>query len=150
LLREADERGFAHELCYLERPLGGNAGCYTASDFTWQFSVPVHPAGRSQAVCYENFGLSYREALRCERPGLASNVGGLPEGLPPELAARVIARHDEPGHLARLTADLIDQPALARRVAERGAEYVRKDLSSQRHGRLTLQFYREMLARAGR
>lgn len=68
----------------------------------------------------ESFGIVLLEAMAAGRPIVASNIAGYAELLGPVRCAR-LADVDDPASLAREICSVLDNPALARTLGERGA-----------------------------
>jgi len=87
------------------------------------------------------------EAMACELPVVASNVGGLPEIVDGTVGA--LSPPDDPPGLARTLSDLLssaDLPALGRAARARVVTHWSNDRLAERH----LEIYRELLDRRRR
>ena len=71
------------------------------------------------AQAFESFGLTLVEAMAQRVPVVATAVGGIPEVVGDDEAGFVVAPDDEAGYADRVAALLAD-PALRRRIGERG------------------------------
>lgn len=79
----------------------------------------------------EALGLALIEALSCEVPAVASRVGGIPDIVDDGVHGRLFESGDEEGLLGALCA-LIEDPALRRRMGQRGRERVLERFSLPR------------------
>lgn len=104
---------------------------YAAADIV---AVPSH---------YESFGMAALEALACAKPVIASNVGGLPSMITDGDNGFLIP-HDNPEALADRIETLLDDPALAQRLAER-AQQRAQNYSWSRIARDNAQLYERMI-----
>jgi glycosyltransferase involved in cell wall biosynthesis len=82
----------------------------------------------------ESFGMVAVEACAQARPVVASSIGGLPEVVVDGSTGLLIPPRD-PQALAAAVATLLDDPALARRLAVAGAERVRSEFSFEHMAR---------------
>jgi len=98
----------------------------------------------------ESFGLAALEAMACEVPVVASNVGGLPEVIDHGLNGFLHPQGDLDG-MARSAVALLTDPALHRRVAAAAREKVSSKFCEEKIVPLYEVFYEEILAgRAGK
>lgn len=101
-----------------------------------------------QGSLAEGLGLSPLEALACDTPVVATDVGGMAAHLAPY--ARLTPRCDAPA-MAQAILDVAADPAAAREQARQGREYVRANWSRERafgelHRSLALAAGFEMVA----
>jgi hypothetical protein len=97
-----------------------------------------------QASLAEGFGLSPLEALACETPVVATDVGGMAAHLAPY--ARLTPRRDAEA-MANAILDVAAEPAAARADACRGRKYVQ---SNWGRGRAFAELYRALTTAANR
>ena len=95
----------------------------------------VHPAVGSEAL-----GLVILEALSCEKPVIVSRLDGIPETLIDGEQGWVVPPRDA-GALATRMIALARDPALARRMGERGRPWVEQRFSLDSLGRETAALY---------
>ena len=81
----------------------------------------------------ESFGIAALEALGCASPVVASRVGGLPEFIEDGVHGLLVP-HDDPEALAAGVGRLLDDPALARRLGQAGANRVMAEFGTERTG----------------
>jgi glycosyltransferase involved in cell wall biosynthesis len=81
----------------------------------------------------ESFGIAALEALGCASPVVASRVGGLPEFIEDGVHGLLVP-HDDPEALAAGVGRLLDDPALARRLGQAGADRVVAEFGTDRTG----------------
>ena len=81
----------------------------------------------------ESFGIAALEALGCASPVVASRVGGLPEFIEDGVHGLLVP-HDDPEALAAGVGRLLDDPALARRLGQAGADRVLAEFGTERTG----------------
>jgi len=93
----------------------------------------------------EASGLTAIEALALGVPVVASRVGGLPEVVVDGVTGLLVAPGDEAA-LARAVARLLDDPALARSLAEAGAQRVEERFALERMLDGYLRLYRELVS----
>jgi glycosyltransferase involved in cell wall biosynthesis len=96
-----------------------------------------------QGSLAEGFGLSPLEALACNTPVVATDVGGMAAHLGPY--ARLTPRRDSAA-IAQAILDVAAHPAAAREQARRGGEYVRANWNRERAFR---ELYRSLALAAG-
>ena len=96
----------------------------------------------------ESFGLAALEAMACEVPVVASNVGGLPEVIDHGINGFLHPQGDLDG-MARSAVALLTDPALHRRVAAAAHDKVRKKFCEEKIVPLYEAFYEEVLAGRG-
>ncbi|MCS7050453.1 MAG: glycogen synthase [Thermomicrobium sp.] len=106
---------------------------------------------------YEPFGLINLEAMACECPVVASDVGGIPEvvidgetGLLVHLEVdQVTGEPVDPAGYARALAEaiqrIVDDPDLRRRLGRRGRERVERSFSWHAVAQRTLALYRSLV-----
>jgi glycosyltransferase involved in cell wall biosynthesis len=127
----AVDRAYREELTGLVRRLGlEEAVVFTGfveriADLYAAADVVVNPARQ------EAFGRVAAEALVAGRPVVATAVGGVPEVLRAAVDALLVPP-DDPAALAGAVAELLDDPALARRLVASGAARVRSEFSAAR------------------
>src|SRR5688572_17721790 len=108
---------------------------------------------------YEPFGIINLEAMRCETPVVAAAVGGIPEIVVPGETGTLVpfdavddatAEPKDPDAYSRALAaaidDLIANPELRAKMGKSGRSRVLAEFSWKQIARVTLDFYREMLA----
>jgi len=81
----------------------------------------------------EPFGIAALEALGCGSPVVASRVGGLPEFIEDGVHGLLVP-HDDPEALAGGVGRMLDDPALARRLGQAGADRVMAEFGTDRTG----------------
>jgi N-acetyl-alpha-D-glucosaminyl L-malate synthase BshA len=96
----------------------------------------------------ESFGLAALEAMACEVPVVASNVGGLPEVIDHGRTGFLHPPDDLDG-MARSALTLLTDPILHRQVAAAGHERVRTTFCEEKIVPLYEAYYEEVLARRG-
>jgi N-acetyl-alpha-D-glucosaminyl L-malate synthase BshA len=94
----------------------------------------------------ESFGLAALEAMACEVPVVASNVGGLPEVIDHGRTGFLHPPGDLDG-MARSALSLMTDPVLHRQVAAAAHEKVRKTFCEEKIVPLYEAYYEEILAR---
>ena len=98
----------------------------------------------------ESFGLAALEAMACDVPVVASNVGGLPEVIDDRRDGFLHPLEDLDG-MARSAVALLTDPVLHRQVAAAAHEKVRRKFCDEKIVPLYEAYYEEVLAgRAGR
>jgi N-acetyl-alpha-D-glucosaminyl L-malate synthase BshA len=97
----------------------------------------------------ESFGLAALEAMACEVPVVASNVGGLPEVMAHGQTGFLHEPADLDGMAASAVALLVD-PALHRRVAEAACARVREEFCVDRVVPMYERYYERMLDASAR
>jgi len=97
----------------------------------------------------EGLSGAVRESLAAGRPVIATDVGGNRE-LVRDGETGLLVAPDDPRSLADAMLRLIEDPELARSLAERGATFVRENLSVDRMVRDTERLYHEILNERGR
>ena len=97
----------------------------------------------------ESFGLAALEAMACEVPVVASNVGGLPEVIDHGRNGFLHPLDDLDG-MARSALTLLNDPALHRQVAAAALEKVRNTFCEEKIVPLYEGYYQEVLARRPR
>ena len=123
-------------------------------------SLYTHAAVFVCPSVYEPFGIINLEAMACETPVVAAAVGGIPEIVVPGETGTLVAfdavddasaEPKDPAAYSRALAAainaLIVDPELRARMGRAGRLRVLAEFSWRQIARLTLEFYREMLAR---
>ncbi len=107
---------------------------------------------------YEPFGIINLEAMACETPVVASNVGGIPEVVIPGQTGLLVDLELKPGTFdpvdpeafSRALADAINRiardPELRQRMGKRGREHVERAFSWESVAWQTLELYRAVRA----
>lgn len=93
----------------------------------------------------EGFGLTGLEALSCGTPVVGFDTGGIPDFVV-HGETGLLARVGDSADLAEKLGILIDDPAAARRMGERGRDYVLAHFRQERQAEAYLHLYRELLA----
>jgi N-acetyl-alpha-D-glucosaminyl L-malate synthase BshA len=96
----------------------------------------------------ESFGLAALEAMACEVPVVASNVGGLPEVIDEGLTGFLHPPDDLDG-MARSAVTLLTDPRVHREVAAAAHEKVRTQFCEEKIVPLYEAYYEEILAGQG-
>lgn len=99
----------------------------------------VHPA-----IWQEAFGLTIAEAMACERPVIASSVGGIPE-LIADGDDGVLVPPRDASALSQALDDLVGDPKHRRRLARNARRRVRRDFSLDRCIKEHLDWSEELL-----
>jgi glycogen synthase len=94
---------------------------------------------------YEPFGIINLEAMACERPVVASAVGGIQEVVVPEQTGLLVPPSDPAGLAAALNRVLRD-PAMARRMGLAGRKRVEEHFSWKSIALKTRALYQELLS----
>ncbi len=97
-----------------------------------------------QPSLYEGFGLPAAEALACGTPVVATDVGAVPEVVPPQ--AGTLVPPADPEALARAIAALLGDPARRRAMGEAGSAHVRARFDWHVTAAGTAAVYRDVLA----
>jgi N-acetyl-alpha-D-glucosaminyl L-malate synthase BshA len=92
----------------------------------------------------ESFGLAALEAMACETPVVASNVGGLPEVIENGVSGVLHAAEDLEG-MARSAVRLLSDAELHRRIASAAAQRVREHFCEERIVPMYEALYRSVL-----
>jgi glycosyltransferase involved in cell wall biosynthesis len=95
----------------------------------------------------ESFGLAALEAMACEVPVVASNVGGLPEVIEHGVTGFLHEPDDLDGMAASALA-LLSDSALHQQVAKAACARVRKEFCVNRVVPMYEQYYERVLARS--
>ncbi len=93
---------------------------------------------------WENFGLVALEALTRERPVVATDFGGLPDVVQDRETGRLVPMASPPA-LAAAIAELLDDPATARRYAVEGRRRALERFTPELHVRRLLAVYAAVL-----
>lgn len=96
---------------------------------------------------YEGFGLPAAEAMACEVPVVSTHAGALPEVVGSDGAAGILVPPGESESLARPIAELLDAPERRREMGAAGRRRVSSLFSWRRTAELTVETYREEIAR---
>jgi glycosyltransferase involved in cell wall biosynthesis len=107
---------------------------YGIADVVW---MPSH---------YEAFGLSAAEAMACERPVVASGVGGLTEVVADGVTGVLIPPQDADA-LRRATLPMLDDTAVRRSLGKAGRARYLEHFTLERMADGVLECYRELLER---
>lgn len=91
---------------------------------------------------YEGFGLPAGEAMACRVPVVSTTGGALPEVVGD--AGILVPPADAPG-LARAIRDLLDNPARAKSLADRGYQWVRREFTWRKTAEKTAAVYGEVI-----
>jgi len=147
------------------------AGRHTANPIIWipemlpkEEIVPLY-SHASVFVCpsvYEPFGIINLEAMACETPVVASEVGGIPEVVIPDQTGLLVpidprsASDVEPANPQRFSADLagainqlLRNPEASREMGKRARRRVEEHFSWASIAVKTLDFYRQTLQQRG-
>jgi glycosyltransferase involved in cell wall biosynthesis len=89
-----------------------------------------------------------REAMAAGLPVIASRVGFLPHLIEDGISGRLVA--PDGAELAGALAELMDQPAVLRRMAAAAADTARRRFSREAQARAVTAFYERLLAARGR
>jgi len=92
----------------------------------------------------EGFGLTLAEAMLNRRPVIGADSGGIPD-LIEEGRTGLLFPEGDSGKLAEAMKRILKDDRFAKRIAENGYQYVRRNLSSKRIGERMLTVYREAL-----
>lgn len=95
---------------------------------------------------WEGFGLTAAEALAMGVPVVATDVGGLPEIIRP-FETGLLVPYGQSQAMADAVTWILDHPAEAREMAQRGRQVVRRDFSAAQMAVRTVEVYRKVLAR---
>jgi starch synthase len=93
---------------------------------------------------YEPFGIINLEAMACERPVVASAVGGIREVVMPEITGLLVPPAD-PHALAQAINRVLRDPAWARSLGLAGRQRVEQHFSWARVAEQTKQMYQDLL-----
>ncbi|MBN1959873.1 MAG: glycogen synthase [Deltaproteobacteria bacterium] len=93
---------------------------------------------------YEPFGIINLEAMACERPVVASSVGGIPEVVIPEVTGLLVPPA-EPNVLAKALNKVLRDRDLANRMGRAGLKRVEDHFSWNSIARKTLNMYEEIV-----
>jgi len=96
---------------------------------------------------YEGFGLPAAEAMACEVPLVSTRAGALPEVVGSDGAAGILVPPGESESLARPIAELLDSPERRQVMGSAGRRRVSSLFSWRRTAELTVETYREEIAR---
>jgi glycosyltransferase involved in cell wall biosynthesis len=97
---------------------------------------------------YEGFSLPAVEAMACGTALVTTDAGALPEVVGDDAGLRV--RAGDVGELTAALARVLDDPALAARLGAAGRQRVLASYTWRATAERTADWYREVLARAGR
>jgi len=96
---------------------------------------------------HQTFGLAPLEALACRRPVIVSRGSGVHEKLVDGETALLVPSRD-PATLARAIGVLMENPALAERIARQGREFVARELTWENYGTRMLELFEEAMEAA--
>jgi glycosyltransferase involved in cell wall biosynthesis len=119
------------------------AGLYQACD------LYVHPAIFDDANDTEGLGVSLVEALANRCPVVASNVGGIVDVIKDTVTGLLVPEKDEAA-LATAILRVLEDPGLARRLGEKGREFVELHFDWERITDETECLYRRAIELAKR
>jgi glycosyltransferase involved in cell wall biosynthesis len=95
----------------------------------------------------EPFGMSVIEAMSCERPVVATRVGGIPEVIEDGVTGKLVSRH-RPRELANATESLLLDPVASQEMGRRGRSRVHRLFSSERQVAQVFSIYSNINASA--
>ena len=98
---------------------------------------------------HQTWGLAPLEALACQRPVIVSRGSGVHEVLTDGETALLVPPRDPPA-IARALRTLMENPALASRLACQGRAWVEKEFSWERYATQMIELFEEALEAAGR
>ena len=98
---------------------------------------------------YESFGLVFLEAMRHGRAVVGTRTGGIPEVVRDGETGLLVPPED-PATLRDALVRLLDDPALCRRLGERGREDVAARFSARLMAERTVAFYADVIAGGAR
>jgi glycosyltransferase involved in cell wall biosynthesis len=107
-------------------------------------SVLVMPSVTGHHGEVEGLGVVLLEALSMGIPVIGTDTGGIPDIVQDGLTGRLVPEKD-PAELARAMAWVLENPALARRLAQAGQERVRAQFSADSVAGLMAQVYRSVV-----
>jgi glycosyltransferase involved in cell wall biosynthesis len=93
---------------------------------------------------YEGFGLPAAEAMACETPVVASNVGALPEVVGGEGSGILVPPRD-PGALAAAIQKILADPEERIRMGQMGRRRVEELFTWEKVAERTVSVYRELI-----
>lgn len=93
----------------------------------------------------ESFGLAALEAMACETPVVASNIGGLPEVIIDGESGFLCDPEDVSGMASRVL-ELVGNPELHRTIAKAGRRKVLQEFCARRVVPVYEEYYKEILA----
>jgi glycosyltransferase involved in cell wall biosynthesis len=93
---------------------------------------------------YEGFGLPAAEAMACETPVVATNVGALPEVVGGGGAGRLVPPRD-PEALAAAIRELLEDPKQRAEMGRKGRQRVSELFTWEKVAERTVNVYRELL-----
>ncbi|MGQ9585097.1 MAG: glycosyltransferase family 4 protein [Anaerolineae bacterium] len=94
----------------------------------------------------EGLGVVLIEALRYRKPAIGSNVGGIPDVIEDGLSGLLVPPGD-PAALAQAIQQVLDDPALARRLGEEGFRYVAEKFDWEHITDQVAGLYRSLLGK---
>lgn len=97
---------------------------------------------------FEGLPVSVLEAMAAERPVIATAIGGTDEAITPEVTGLLVPPRD-PSALAAAIRRLLDDPALAQRLAAAGRACVERSFSADATARQVMRIYDEVLTDGG-
>lgn len=111
------------------------------------FEMPSLYASTSIYVAptiYEPLGIRVLEAMSCEKPVIASRVGGIPEIIESGKDGLLIAPRDVDG-LANSLIRLLEDESFAKSIGKRGRQKVLEKFSAEEMAQRTVSLYKQIL-----
>jgi glycosyltransferase involved in cell wall biosynthesis len=108
-------------------------------------ALRARPYATVVASRYETFGLVVTEAMAYGSPLVATRVGGIPEAV--DDGVNGLLCRPEADHLAASLRRLLNDPLLAARLGERGAEDAAQRFSPDTLARARAEFHRDIIER---
>ncbi len=93
---------------------------------------------------YEPFGIINLEAMACEKPVAATEVGGIVEVVEDGVTG-ILVPPEDPGSLAEAIDTLMEDPELRHEMGRRGRERVEERFTWTKVARRTVDMYRELI-----
>jgi glycosyltransferase involved in cell wall biosynthesis len=142
LRQRAQKRGGSHKVFFLNYiPDDTIPAYYTVADIFVLPSV-VDPRGDT-----EGLGVVLLEALACETPCIASNVGGIVDVIQNGFNGFLV-RPGDSGEIADRIRQLIEDDDLRKEMGKRGREYVVKNFSWKSKAKTMLSLYSKIVRRS--
>jgi glycosyltransferase involved in cell wall biosynthesis len=94
----------------------------------------------------EPFGICLIEAMACEKPVVATRVGGIPEVVDDEKTGILIPPR-RPADMAKAVKRFLDDPALRQEMGRAGRKRVERLFTAEVHADKVLASYQEVLGR---